>query len=156
MGGSAVSIPGGELYMAMKLGTIDGAIYDASGLMDVKFHEVVKYYTFPTLAQIACSFLINKDSLKRLPPDLQAMVEHGTRYILQDTSMQYITETKDSFIKAKSIGSVEESWMESGEVAKARKLVKPLWDELGRKSPRMKRGIDIMYERMRYYGRPIG
>jgi hypothetical protein len=41
---------------------------------------------------------------------------------------------------------------ESGEVAKARKLVKPHWKTC-KKSPRMKSGY-IQDERMRYYGRP--
>ena len=59
LGASAVVVPGAEMYMAMKLGTIDGAIYGATGLQDVKLHEVVKYYTLPTAAQIALSLLVN-------------------------------------------------------------------------------------------------
>lgn len=155
LGGSAVSIPGGELYMAMKLGTIDGAIYDASGLMDVKFHEVVKYYTFPTAAQIALSFLINKDSLNKLPADLKPVVDLGTRFILMDTSMRYITETKDSLHKAEALKSVQKSWLPEEELVKARKLVKPLWEEVANKSPRMRKGVNILYEQMRHVGRPM-
>ncbi|HPJ95213.1 MAG TPA: TRAP transporter substrate-binding protein DctP [Deltaproteobacteria bacterium] len=155
LGGSAVVIPGGELYMAMKLGTIDGAIYDASGLMDVKFHEVVEYYTFPTAAQIALSFLINKDSFDKLPDDLKPLVNLGTRFILEDSGNRYITETKESFNAARNMGSVQACWLPEEELVKARKLVAPLWDELGKKSPRMEKGVTILKKQMKDVGRPM-
>lgn len=141
--------------MAMRLGTIDGAIYDASGLMDVKFHEVVKYYTFPTAAQIALSFLINKDAFDKLPEDLKPLVDLGTRFIMMDTSMRYITETKESLHQAMALGSVEKTWLTDEELVKARSLVRPLWDDLAKKSPRMKRGVDILLEQMEFVGRPL-
>ncbi|WP_028325269.1 TRAP transporter substrate-binding protein DctP [Desulfatirhabdium butyrativorans] len=155
LGGSAVSIPGGELYMAMKLGTIDGAIYDASGLQDVKFHEVVKFYTLPTLAQIAVSMLINKNSLEKLPPDLRVIVDNGTRFILEDTSNRYITATKASLNKSVNMGSVKICYLPEEELVKARKLTLPIWDELAAKSPRMKKGVDILKQQMRDVGRPM-
>ncbi|MCD6571213.1 MAG: TRAP transporter substrate-binding protein DctP [Deltaproteobacteria bacterium] len=155
LGCSVAVIPGSELYMAMKLGTIDGAIYDASGLQDIKFHEVVDYYTLPTAAQIAVSLLINKDSLKKLPPDLRAIVKYGTRYILDDTSMCYITKTKASLHKSVNMGSVTICYLPEEEQAKMRKLVKPIWDELAAKSPRMKKGIEILKQQMRDLGRPM-
>lgn len=155
LGCSVVVIPGAEMYMAMKLGTIDGAIYGASGLQDVKLYEVVDYYTLPTTAQIALSLVINKDSLKKLPEDLRVLVEVGTRYILEDTSNRYITECKDSLNKSVNMGAVKICWLPEEEVAKMRALVKPLWDELAAKSPRMKKGVDILKKQMRDVGRPM-
>jgi TRAP-type C4-dicarboxylate transport system substrate-binding protein len=155
LGGSAVVIPGGELYMAMKLGTIDGAIYGASGLQDVKFHEVVEYYTFPTAAQIALSMLINKNSMEKLPDDLRPLVEYGTRFILEDTSNRYITEVKESMNKSVNMGSVTKCYLPEEELAKMRKLVAPIWDELAAKTPRMKNGVDILKKQMEDVGRPI-
>lgn len=155
LGASAVTIPGGELYMAMKLGTIDGAIYDASGLQDVKFHEVVKYYTLPTAAQIAISMLISKKSLEKLPADLRQIVELGTRFILEDTGNRYITATKASLAKSVNMKSVEICTLPEEELVKMRKLVSPLWNELAAKSPRMKKGVDILKQQMRDLGRPM-
>lgn len=155
LGASPVVIPGGELYMAMKLGIVDGAIYGATGLQDVKLHEVVKYYTLPTSAQIALSLLINQDSLKKLPPDLRVLVEVGTRYILNDTSQRYITQCKASLAKAVNEGSVEISYLPEEEMAKMRTLVKPLWEEMAAKSPRMKKGVEILKQQMRDLGRPM-
>ena len=155
LGASAVVVPGAEMYMAMKLGTIDGAIYGATGLQDVKLHEVVKYYTLPTAAQIALSLLVNQDSLAKLPADLRALVEVGTRYILGDTSQRYITQCKASLAKAVNSGSVEISYLPEEEMAKMRALVIPLWDEIGAKGPRMKKGVDILKKQMRDLGRPM-
>ena len=155
LGCSSVVVPGAEMYMAMKLGTMDGAIYDASGLMDVKFHEVVDYYTFPTSAQIALSMLINKDSFNKLPEDLKPVVDLGTRFIMEDTGNRYITETKESFNAAKNMGSVEACWLPEEELVKARKLVDPIWDELAAKTPRMAKGVEILKKQMRDVGRPM-
>jgi TRAP-type C4-dicarboxylate transport system substrate-binding protein len=155
LGCSSVVVPGAEMYMAMKLGTMDGAIYDASGLMDVKFHEVVDYYTFPTAAQIALSMLINKDSFNKLPEDLKPVVDLGTRFIMEDTSNRYITETKESFNAARNMGSVEACWLPEEELVKARKLVAPIWDELAAKTPRMAKGVEILKKQMRDVGRPM-
>lgn len=155
LGASPVVVPGAEMYMAMKLGTIDGAIYGATGLKDVKLMEVVKYYTHPTAAQIALSLLINKDSLKKLPSDLRILVEVGTRYILADTSMRYITQCKASMAEAVTKGYTQINQLPDEEVAKMRTLVLPLWDELAAKSPRMKKGVNILKKQMKDLGRPV-
>ncbi|MBT6612916.1 MAG: TRAP transporter substrate-binding protein DctP, partial [Deltaproteobacteria bacterium] len=135
-----VTIPGSELYMALKLGTVDGAIYGVSGLMDTKIHEVVKYYSLPTIQQIAGSILINMDSLKKLPPDIRKIVKEGTRYINSDTSMQYLTRSEASLHEAVRIGSVKTITLPEEELIKSRALTKALWDELAAISPRMKKG----------------
>jgi len=155
LGASVVVVPGAEMYMAMKLGTIDGAIYGATGLQDIKLHEVVEYYTLPTAAQIALSLVINKSSLEKLPADLRKIVEEGTRYILNDTSNRYITQCKDSLNKSVNMGSVKVSLLPEEEVAKMRALVKPIWDELAAKSPRMAKGVEIIKAQMRDLGRPM-
>lgn len=155
LGASAVVVPGAEMYMALKLGTIDGAIYGASGLQDIKLHEVVDYYVKPTAAQVAVCLVINKDALADLPDDLEAIVRNSTQNILHDTSMRYIRISKDSLNKSVQMGSVETAVLPEEELVKMRKLVAPLWNEWAAKSPRMKKGVDIIKEQMRDLGRPI-
>ena len=155
LGCSVAVVPGAEMYMAMKLGTIDGAIYGASGLMDVKLHEVVKYYTHPTASQIALSLCINKDALKKLPDDIRVIVEEGSRYVLDDTAMKYITMCKASMAEAERLGSTKRSNLPEEELVKMRKLVAPIWDELAGKTPRMKKGVDILKKQMRDLGRAM-
>jgi len=155
LGAVPVVVPGSEMYMAMKLGTIDGAIYGSTGLTDLKLREVVKYYTRPTAAQINLSLYINKDSLAKLPEDLRVIVEEGTRYIMDDTAMRYTTENKKALADAVKLGYTEVTTLPEEELAKMRKLVKPIWDELAAKSPRMKKGVEIIKKQMADLGRPM-
>jgi TRAP-type C4-dicarboxylate transport system substrate-binding protein len=155
LGCSVVVIPGAEMYMAMKLGTIDGSIYGATGLEDIKLREVAKYYTLPTAAQIATSLLINEKSLKKLPPELRTIVEMGTKYILEETSNRYITECKNALNKSVRMGLVQVCNLSEGDLKMMRSLVKPLWEELAEKSPRMRKGVEILKQQMRDVGRPM-
>lgn len=155
LGGSPTMVPGAEMYMALKLGTVDGAIYGYSGIQDIKLHEVVDYITMPTAAQIACSFLINQKSLEKLPKDLRVIVEEGTRYIMSDVSNRYTTEVKASTNKAIKDGSIKVNILPEEELVKMRAKVKPIWDEIAAMSPRMKKGIDILKQQMRDVGRPM-
>ena len=48
VGAKPVRIPGGEIYMALKLGTIDGAEYGAPSTdWNLKFQETTKYWVTP-------------------------------------------------------------------------------------------------------------
>jgi hypothetical protein len=53
------------------------------------------------------------------------------------------------------MGSVEICYLPEVEMAKMRALVKPIWSELAAKSPRMKKGVDILRQQMRDLGRPM-
>lgn len=154
LGASAVTIPGGELYMALKLGTIDGAIYGAVGLQDVKLHEVVDYYVFPSAVNINVCLLINKDALADLPDDIESIVR-GTQYILHDSAMRYCRATKEAMNKSVEEGSIEIERLPEEELRKMRHRVAPLWEKQAEISPRMKKGVEIVREQMRDYGRPI-
>ena len=47
MGGSPVSMNAGEIYTAIKLGTIDGTYWDTGGIDDMSFQEVINYAIMP-------------------------------------------------------------------------------------------------------------
>ena len=47
MGGAPVAMGGGDIYTAIKLGTIDGTYWDTGGIDDMSFHEVIKYAAQP-------------------------------------------------------------------------------------------------------------
>lgn len=81
IGAKPVRIPGGEIYMALKLGTIDGAEYGAPSTdWGLKFQEITKYWVTPAgWHQVGCvsDLMINMDAWKKLSPDLQAIIEHA-------------------------------------------------------------------------------
>lgn len=47
MGGSPVSMDAGDIYTAIRLGTIEGTYWDTGGINDMSFHEVVDYAIMP-------------------------------------------------------------------------------------------------------------
>jgi TRAP-type mannitol/chloroaromatic compound transport system substrate-binding protein len=99
--------------------------------------------------------LINKDALAALPDELEAIVCESTQYILHDTGMRYIRISKESLNKSVMTESVKVAKLPEEELIKMRKLVAPLWNEWAAKSPRMKKGVDIIKQQMRDLGRPI-
>jgi TRAP-type mannitol/chloroaromatic compound transport system substrate-binding protein len=91
-GGTAVTIAGGELYTSMQTGVIDalewvGPYNDKS----LGFHEVAKYYYYPGWHEPGSilEFIVNEDSLKALPSDLQAIVKYASRAVSQDMLDEY-------------------------------------------------------------------
>lgn len=155
LGASVVVVPGAEMYMALQLGTIDGAIYGFTGLQDIKLAEVVKYCVFPTAATVNIALVVSKKSLKKLPPDLKAIVEETGRYIAGDTGQDQLYNSYVSYIISEKKGQVTPAVLPESELVKVRKLIKPLYDELAAKSPNMAKGIDIIKQHLKELNRPI-
>jgi TRAP-type mannitol/chloroaromatic compound transport system substrate-binding protein len=91
-GGTAVTIPGGELYTSMQTGVID-ALEWVGPYNDLAFgfHEVARYYYYPGWHEPGSilEFVVNKDSLEALPEDLQAIVVTASRAANQDMLDEY-------------------------------------------------------------------
>jgi TRAP-type mannitol/chloroaromatic compound transport system substrate-binding protein len=92
IGGTAVGVPGGEIYTSLQTGVIDATEWvgpyndKALGL-----HEVARYYYYPGWHEPGSSleFIVNKQALASLPDDLQAIVETAARAINQDMLDKY-------------------------------------------------------------------
>ncbi|KZX55958.1 ABC transporter substrate-binding protein [Halioglobus sp. HI00S01] len=91
-GGTAVTIPGGELYTSLQTGVID-ALEWVGPYNDriLGFHEVARYYYYPGWHEpgSVLEFIVNEDSLNALPEDLRAIVEHAARAASQDMLDEY-------------------------------------------------------------------
>lgn len=80
VGAKPVKIPGGEIYMALKLGTIDAAEFsNVSCDWGMKFQEVTKYWNVPCWFQPASllGLMINMNAWKKLPKNVQAIMEEA-------------------------------------------------------------------------------
>jgi len=76
LGISGVSITGAEQYTALQRGTIDGIIYPTYTVETYKFHEVIKYITYPPIINpVDCATWINVDVWKSLTPELRKTIE---------------------------------------------------------------------------------
>ena len=155
LGATVTTVMPAEMYMALKLGTIDGAIYGSSGLKDSKIDEVVNYYTLPTAGQIAGALMISQKSIEKLPKEIRKVVEVGSRYVMSDMSSLYVAHCKNSVAQSVKEGQIKLTVLPEEELAKMRKLVLPIWDEIAAKSPRCKKGVEILKKQMIDLGRPM-
>ena len=81
-GASPIYITGGELYLALQTGVVDGATWSNYAIEGMKFHEVTKYMicgspyppgsSFP--GAISGVLLANEKAFQSLPSDLQEIV----------------------------------------------------------------------------------
>jgi TRAP-type mannitol/chloroaromatic compound transport system substrate-binding protein len=91
-GGTAVSLPGGEVFTALQTGVIDatewvGPYNDrALGL-----HTVARYYYYPGWHEPGATVevIINGDAWASLPADLQAMVTTAARAVNDDLLSEF-------------------------------------------------------------------
>ena len=86
-GGTAVRIPGGELYTSLQTGVIDAAEWVGPyNDLALGMHEVAKYYYYPGWHEPGSmlEFIVNRDSFEALPEDLQAIVTYAARAANQD------------------------------------------------------------------------
>lgn len=107
-GGTAVNIPGGELYTALQTGVIDAAEWvGPENDLAFGFHQIAKYYYYPGWHEPAptLELMINKQAFESLPPDLQAIVTYATRAINQDMLDSYTANNSRALkeIEAKGV-----------------------------------------------------
>lgn len=101
MGAATVIIPGGELYEAMKRGTIDAFEYSTlASNWNMHFNEVAKYvYISPTRAPSDPQvFFVNKDAWEALPDDLKLLVQ---------TTVDRFTQAQHEYLVYESILAVD-------------------------------------------------
>lgn len=98
-GGTAVNIPGGELYTSLQTGVID-ALEWVGPYNDriLGFQEVTKYYYYPGWHEPGSilEFIINRDSFEALPADLQAIVRQAARASSQDMLDEYTARNNEA------------------------------------------------------------
>ncbi len=101
-GGTAVNIPGGELYTALQTGVIDATEWvGPANDKAFGFHQIARYYYYPGWHEPGSTLeiIINKTAFESLPKDLQAMVTYAARAANQDMLDQY-TATNNEALKS--------------------------------------------------------
>ncbi len=92
LGGTAVTLPGGELFTALQTGVIDATEW-AGPYNDLSFglHKVAKYYYYPGWQEpgSGLEFLIHQEAYDSLPEDLRAILVTAARAVNQDVLDEY-------------------------------------------------------------------
>lgn len=154
LGASAVNMPAGEVYMGLKLGTIDATILDMGQLEANKLKEVwTNYVVSPNLSVIIGSFMINMDSFNKLPDNIKSMIENQVHLVLLENSLNnYVFEHYLATKAAKDYPFTRVYWPDS-EVKKIREIGFGLWDSIAAQSPHNAELVEIVKTQMRDLGK---
>jgi TRAP-type mannitol/chloroaromatic compound transport system substrate-binding protein len=91
-GGTAVTIPGVELYNALQTGVIDATEWVGPyNDLAIGFYQIADYYYYPGWHESGptLEFVVNKQAFESLPEDLQAIIETATRAVNADMLDEY-------------------------------------------------------------------
>ena len=158
IGAAPVNIPGTEVYQALQLGTIDGAHYGWSSLSDANnIREVAQYAILPSLCYCQMATVVNQSSLDALPDDLRETVDEVIRLCnIGVIGQDHVAGTEKSVRDAVQGDYVELVELPDDVVAELREIaITEIWEDLASKSERMARGIEIIKQQSRDYGRQV-
>lgn len=144
LGATSTIFPPAEMYMALKLGTIDGFIYSTAELETSGYKEVIKYINWPAVIDPLCvEWIINLDSWNALPPDVQQTIEDTLVEIGPPIFEKYMVDNRKGLEAAKAAG-VKRINMEPSEVAKLRAVAAVVWKETAAKSDRARKTVQML------------
>jgi len=137
LGGSVVTIPGGELYTALERGTLDAVEMSHPSLdRGLGLYEICKYNLYPGIHQYSgpMETLVNPKKWAELPEDLKAIVKAA----LHSSTVRSITKTiiEDAeaveFFKTKGVEIIK---LSPEVLDKLRKITFEVLDEHAAKDP---------------------
>jgi TRAP-type C4-dicarboxylate transport system substrate-binding protein len=80
LGGSAVVLPGGDIYSALEKGVIDGAAWPVFGIEPFKWNEVAKFIARPAWGAVSHQLFMNLDAFNKLDAkDKKIIEDEGVR-----------------------------------------------------------------------------
>ena len=79
LGANPVPMPFGELYLAMKQGTIDGMELPPSSIVSEKFHEVTKYYSLTQHSYSPIGLYMSAKKYQAAPADLRKVLDEAAK-----------------------------------------------------------------------------
>lgn len=142
MGGAPVAMGGGDIYTAIKLGTIEGTYWDTGGIDDMAFPEVIKYATMPgwTPAQHQEIF-INLDRWNELNKWQQDRVTEVFKANYFETSEMMAGTVTEALAALEAAGG-EVITLPEAEVKKMReKSIAEVWPKVAEKSKGNAEGV---------------
>jgi TRAP-type C4-dicarboxylate transport system substrate-binding protein len=144
MGGSPVSMDAGDIYTAIKLGTIEGTYWDTGGVDDMSFNEVVDYAIMPgwNPAQHQEIF-INLDSWNALTEWQRDQIEGIFKEVYFKTSEMHAEGVEEALQSIRDSGG-EVITLSDKEIARMREAsVEEVWPQIAEKSDLTAKGVDL-------------
>ena len=124
-GGTAVNLPGGEIFTSMQTGVIDATEW-VGPYNDLAFglHQVAKYYYYPGWQEAGPTLevIINQDAWNELPDDLKASVETASLTANTDMLAEYTARNNTALKELTEKHGVELRRLPDDVLAEIRKI----------------------------------
>ncbi len=141
-GGTAVTIPGGELYTALQTGVIDATEW-VGPFNDLAFgfHQIADYYYYPGWHEPGSilEFIVNKTAFEKLPPDLQEIVRTAARDANQDMLDEYTARNNRALKELVEKHGVQLKRLPADVIAHLQKINDQIMEETAAKDPQFAR-----------------
>ena len=143
LGASAVSIPYGDTYMALKTNVADGQENPLANIGDMKFFEVQKYMTMIDYQFHPEPIDIGLDAWNKLPSDLQKVLQAGA-WVYTDEQNRLRRELNDYYYNMIVAGGVQVYQPTEAEVALFVEACQPVYSYFVKKGVFTQADLDEM------------
>lgn len=105
LGGSPVTMAGGEVYTALQKGVIDGAAWTLVGVKDFKWQEVAGYMVRPTFGSISMMITMNLKKYNSLPPEQRKWIDEAGKQteLDSDAFFKKLIDGEMAFLQSKGM-----------------------------------------------------
>jgi TRAP-type C4-dicarboxylate transport system substrate-binding protein len=148
LGGAPAFMGGGEVYMALQRGTVDGGISSVTSFRDRKYYEVTKYVAEPGFDYGIYAGLMNLKKWNELPAEMQKMILAAGKDTQGWARQEVQKMDKEAMEELKNKG-MEIYFLPKDEKALWRKACKPTEDLIIRKSGELGRKLIKLAEDVR-------
>ena len=124
LGGSPVTMAGGEVYTSLQKGVLDGAAWTLVGVKDFKWHEVAGYMVRPTFGSISMMITMNLKKYNALTPEQRKWIDEAGKQTELDSQAFFnkLIEEEFAFLKSKGM---KETNMHADDT----KMVEKYWND---------------------------
>lgn len=131
------SLSGGELYMALQRGTIEGAVASTPQIVERKLYEVTNYLNDIKIGSVTYPVLINKKFFESLSPDLQKLVVDTVQEVCKESRSEAVDQIRGwaEDAKKKGVTLIKPS---SQQYAEWQKIYDKTYEEAYKEVPELK------------------
>ncbi|MCW4149215.1 TRAP transporter substrate-binding protein DctP [Halomonas sp. 18H] len=154
LGGTAVSMGAGDIYTAIRLGTIDGTYWDTGGIDDMSFNEVVDYAIQPgwNPAQHQETF-VNLEAWNALTDWQREQINSVFKETYFETSKMHAEQVDIALQSLRDEGGEVINFSDE-EIDRMREFsIEEVWPEIAAMSERNAEGVEIFKRFMKDKGK---
>ena len=152
-GAISTDVPGFDVYMGLKLGTVDGIYWTLDGIDAYKLHEVAKYVMLPSENAPNSHAGVNKKAWEAIGPELQYQIQAAVDgyYWRQGIETQKLNADALALGQQKGMQIIR---LRGGDEKKFLKASRKYWNDLEKMDNFAADAVNMCKEWMKYRGIP--